>query len=261
MATMTGPKWGPKNGGAPKMIVFLLHGLGADGNDLIDLAPHWGNAAPDAVFLSPTRRSRMTAPLRAAVVQPLGPLPPARLAGVQVARPALDAMIDEACATYGLPASAVVLMGFSQGAMMALYAGLRRKEPVAGIMAYSGMLIGAETLAQEIVSRPPVLLVHGEVDEVVPAAASRQADRRCGRRGFRWNPPSAPGLATASTMPGSPPARFSCNGRRPASSLRDAAMKLARPDIARASPTCHEFQANRRRHDIWGSSVRSSPSG
>jgi len=177
MATMIGPKWGPKNGGAPKMIVFLLHGLGADGNDLIDLAPHWGNAAPDAVFLSPhAPEPHDGAPFGRQWFSLSDRSPPARLAGVQVARPALDAMIDEACATYGLPASAVVLMGFSQGAMMALYAGLRRKEPVAGIMAYSGMLIGAETLAQEIVSRPPVLLVHGEVDEVVPAAASRQAE-------------------------------------------------------------------------------------
>jgi phospholipase/carboxylesterase len=177
MAAMTGPKWGPKNGGAPKMIVFLLHGLGADGNDLIDLAPYWGNAAPDAVFLSPhAPEPHDGAPFGRQWFSLSDRSPPARLAGAQVARPALDAMIDEACATYGLPTSAVVLMGFSQGAMMALYAGLRRAEPVAGILAYSGMLIGAETLAEEVVSRPPVLLVHGEVDEVVPAAASRQAE-------------------------------------------------------------------------------------
>jgi phospholipase/carboxylesterase len=177
MAAMTGPKWGPKNGGAPKMIVFLLHGLGADGNDLIDLAPYWGSAAPDAVFLSPhAPEPHDGAPFGRQWFSLSDRSPPARLAGAQVARPALDAMIDEACATYGLPTSAVVLMGFSQGAMMALYAGLRRAEPVAGILAYSGMLIGAETLAEEVVSRPPVLLVHGEVDEVVPAAASRQAE-------------------------------------------------------------------------------------
>jgi phospholipase/carboxylesterase len=177
MAKTTGPTWGPKNGGAPKMIVFLLHGLGADGNDLIDLAPYWGDAVPDAVFLAPhAPEPHDGAPFGRQWFSLSDRSPPARLAGVQVARPALDAMIDEACATYGLPASAVVLMGFSQGAMMALYTGLRRKEPVAGIMAYSGLLIGAETLAEEVVTRPPVLLVHGEVDEVVPAAASRQAE-------------------------------------------------------------------------------------
>jgi phospholipase/carboxylesterase len=177
MAALTGPKWGPKNGGAPKMVVFLLHGLGADGNDLIDLAPFWGDAVPEAVFLAPhAPEPHDGAPFGRQWFSLSDRSPPARLAGVQVARPALDAMIDEACASYGLPASAVVLMGFSQGAMMALYTGLRRAAPVAGIMAYSGMLIGAETLAGEIVSRPPVLLVHGEVDEVVPAAASRQAE-------------------------------------------------------------------------------------
>lgn len=177
MATITGPTWGPKNGGAPKMIVFLLHGLGADGNDLIDLAPYWGETAPDAVFLAPhAPEPHDGAPFGRQWFSLLDRSPPARLAGVQVARPALDAMIDEACAIYGLTASAVVLMGFSQGAMMALYAGLRRAEPVAGILAFSGMLIGAESLAADLVSRPPVLLVHGEVDEVVPAAASRQAE-------------------------------------------------------------------------------------
>ena len=178
MAALTGPKWGPKNGGAPKMVVFLLHGLGADGNDLIDLAPHWGSTVPDAVFLAPhAPEPHDGAPFGRQWFSLTDRSPPSLLAGVQaIGRPALDAMIDEACATYGLPASAVVLMGFSQGAMTALYTGLRRIEPVGGIMAYSGALIGAEALAGEVVTRPPVLLVHGEVDEVVPATASRQAE-------------------------------------------------------------------------------------
>jgi phospholipase/carboxylesterase len=177
MAVLDGPRWGPKNGGKPEMVVFLLHGLGADGNDLVDLAPHWGNAAPGALFLSPhAPEPHDGAPFGRQWFSLSDRSPPARLAGARMARPVLDAMINAACAETGLPASAVVLMGFSQGAMMALYAGLRRPEPVAGIMAYSGLLIGAETLAGDIVSRPPVLLVHGEVDEVVPAAASRQAE-------------------------------------------------------------------------------------
>ena len=177
MADLDGPRWGPKSGGAPKQIVFLLHGLGADGNDLIDLAPHWGTTVPDALFVaSHAPDPHDGAPFGRQWFSLMERTPAARLAGVTAARPVLDQMIDAECAAAGLPPSAVVLMGFSQGAMMALYTGLRRPAPLAGIMAYSGMLIGAEALPQEIASRPPVLLVHGEVDEVVPAAASRQAE-------------------------------------------------------------------------------------
>jgi phospholipase/carboxylesterase len=176
MAALDGPRWGPKNGGAPKMIVFLLHGLGADGNDLIDLAPHWGNTVPDALFVSPHAPDPHDgAPFGRQWFSLMERTEAARLAGVTAARPVLDAMIDAECARSGLPDSAVVLMGFSQGAMMALYTGLRRPRPLAGLMAYSGMLIGAGAAA-EIVSRPPVLLVHGDVDQVVPAAASHQAE-------------------------------------------------------------------------------------
>ncbi|MDB5370211.1 MAG: phospholipase/Carboxylesterase [Roseomonas sp.] len=172
-----GPRWGPKNGGAPKLIVFLLHGLGADGNDLIDLAPHWAGSVPDALFISPhAPEPHDGAPFGRQWFSLSDRSPAARLAGVMVARPALDAMITAECTAAGLPESAVVLMGFSQGAMMALYAGLRRATPPAGIMAYSGMLIGAEALRAEIAGRPPVLLVHGEADQVVPAAASHQAE-------------------------------------------------------------------------------------
>lgn len=159
------------------MIVFLLHGYGADGNDLIDLAPHWARAAPEALFISPhaphpceggpygrqwfSLADRRPAPL---------------LAGIQSVRPLLDELIDAECAAAGLPQSAVALMGFSQGAMMALYTGLRRKVAPAAILAYSGRLLGEEALPSEITSRPPVLLVHGEADEVVPVAASRAAE-------------------------------------------------------------------------------------
>ncbi|MBO1074747.1 alpha/beta hydrolase [Roseomonas marmotae] len=177
MATMDGPRWGPKSGNAPKMIVFLLHGLGADGNDLIDLAPYWANAVPDALFISPhAPEPHDGAPFGRQWFSLSNRAPAALLAGVQTARPVLDAIIDQECAAAGLPPSAVVLMGFSQGAMTALYTGLRRQVAPAGIMAYSGMLIGASALAGEIACRPPVLLVHGEVDQVVPAAASQQAE-------------------------------------------------------------------------------------
>lgn len=173
MPAEDGPRWGPKQGGKPDMIVFLLHGLGADGNDLIDLAPHWGETVPGALFVAPHAPDPHDgAPFGRQWFSLMERTEAARLAGVTAARPVLDAMIEAECAAAGLPDAAVVLMGFSQGAMMALYTGLRRPRPLAGIMAYSGMLIGGA----EAASHPRVLLVHGEADEVVPAAASHQAE-------------------------------------------------------------------------------------
>lgn len=177
MAALDGPRWGPKSGGKPKLIVFLLHGLGADGNDLIDLAPYWANAVPDALFIAPhAPQPHDGAPYGRQWFSLSDRTPVNRLAGVRMAQPVLDAAITAECAAAKLPESAVVLMGFSQGAMTALYTGLRRVVEPAGILAFSGMLIGADTLAAEIAGRPPVLLVHGEQDEVVPAEASHQAE-------------------------------------------------------------------------------------
>ena len=177
MAALDGPRWGPKSGGKPKLIVFLLHGLGADGNDLIDLAPYWASAVPDALFIAPhAPQPHDGAPYGRQWFSLSDRTPVNRLAGVRLAQPVLDGAITAECAAANLPESAVVLMGFSQGAMTALYTGLRRAVEPAGILAFSGMLIGADTLAAEIAGRPPVLLVHGEADEVVPAEASHQAE-------------------------------------------------------------------------------------
>lgn len=160
------------------MLVLLLHGYGADGNDLIDLAPHWAQAVPDALFIAPHAPQDCDGgPYGRQWFSLEDRSPAALLAGIQSARPQLDALIEAECVAADLPPGAVALMGFSQGAMMALYTGLRRAVPPAGILAYSGRLIGEESLAAEIRARPPVLLVHGEADEVVPAKASRAAER------------------------------------------------------------------------------------
>lgn len=177
MAALDGPRWGPKAGGKPKLLVFLLHGYGADGNDLIDLAPHWAQAVPEALFISPHAPQPCEGgPYGRQWFSLADRRPGPLLAGAQAARPLLDELIVREAAAAGLPESAVVLMGFSQGAMMALFTGLRRKVAPAGILAFSGRLIGEELLPDEIASRPEVLLVHGEVDEVVPVASSRAAE-------------------------------------------------------------------------------------
>ena len=175
MPILDGPEWGPKTGPA-KHLVVLLHGVGADGNDLIDLAPGWAGAAPEAQFWSPHAPEAydQAGPGFGRQWFSLADRTPARMAaGLAAVRPVLDAAIAERCAALGIPLTHVALMGFSQGAMTALSYGLRRAEPPAAILAYSGGLPDATDLADSIACRPPVLLVHGEDDQVVPASASR----------------------------------------------------------------------------------------
>lgn len=169
---LSGPSRAPKSGGNPKQLVILLHGIGADGNDLIGLAPYYQHVLPDALFVAPN------APL-AFDMAPFGYQwfsiqdmhARTRLNGVRQAAPALDAFIDAELARLGLSEDQLALIGFSQGAMMALHVGLRRERAVAGIISHSGMLVGESVLAGEIRSRPPVLLTHGVVDEVLPVQA------------------------------------------------------------------------------------------
>ena len=193
---LSGPSRPPLAGGKPRRLVVLLHGLGADGNDLIGLASGWAAILPDAEFLAPD------APFPC----DMGPFghqwfslqdrsPAAILAGVRGAAPILDAFFDEALAVRGLAEPDLALIGFSQGTMMSLFAGLRRARPVAGIVGYSGALIGAETLPQEIRSRPPVLLVHGEADPVVPFQALALAESGLRTAGVPIETLACPGLA------------------------------------------------------------------
>ncbi len=167
----------PLSGGAPKKIVLLLHGYGSNGEDLIALAPHLRHILPDALFLAPD------APQRCAIGRgyqwwPLDAYSPAALArGAAAAAPAVDAFLDRKLGQYGLSEADAALVGFSQGTMMALHVGLRRPRPLAGILGYSGALTGADALAGEIMNKPPVLLIHGAADQVVPAAALGVASR------------------------------------------------------------------------------------
>jgi phospholipase/carboxylesterase len=175
MTQLDGPRWGPGEGNARQLVV-LCHGVGADGHDLIDLAPHWAAALPHAAFAAPDApESYDQAPFGRQWFS-LADRTPARLAaGAAVAAVALGRFIDAELLRLQLPASAYALVGFSQGAMTALHAGLRRAVPPRAILAYSGALLAPEGIADSGASLPPVLLVHGEADEVVPAERSRQA--------------------------------------------------------------------------------------
>jgi phospholipase/carboxylesterase len=184
MAKIDGPRFGPQAGGAPRQLVVLCHGVGSNGDDLIALAPMLAAALPHALFISPhgpepydmmsggggrqwfSLADRRLAPMEA---------------GVRAATKSLDQFLDETLSALKLPPTAYALAGFSQGAMMALFTGLRRPQAPRVILAYSGMLLGPDKLQAEMANRAPVLLVHGERDEVVPASASKIASEVLGR--------------------------------------------------------------------------------
>ncbi len=182
MAGLDGPRLPPRSGGPARQLVVLLHGVGADGSDLIGLAPVLSAALPDAAFVAPDAPFPCDMAPFGRQWFSLQDRSPARLAaGVHAVAPALQGFVEGELARLSLPASALALAGFSQGAMMALHVGLRMAEPPAAILAYSGALLETpESLAAEVVAarapRPPVLLVHGDSDGVVPVGASRMAE-------------------------------------------------------------------------------------
>ncbi len=196
--TLEGPSWGPADGGAPRGLVVLLHGLGADGFDLIDLAPLWGRAVPGALFVAPHAPEACDlAPYGRQWFSVQDRTPARMLAGVRAAAGTLSAWLDAEQARLGLAPGQLALMGFSQGAMTALFCGLRRDPPPAAILGYAGRLLGAEALGAELAARPPVLLVHGEADEVVPAEASRAAEAALRALGVAVAASYRPGLGHA----------------------------------------------------------------
>ena len=168
--------WGPASKAAPKQLVVLCHGLGADAYDLLDLAPAWGDAAPDALFASVNAPDEHYSGFGRQWWAVSDRRPEVMTDGVRRAAGFLNAFIDAELARLGLPPEAYALMGFSQGAMTVLFTGLRRPVAPRAILAFSGALIAPETLAGEIRNRAPVLLVHGEADGQVPVHRSRDAE-------------------------------------------------------------------------------------
>jgi len=184
----------PHAGGAPKKIVLLLHGYGSNGDDLIALARHWQHLLPDALFLAPNAPQRCGYGFGYQWWALSNLSPQALAAGAAAAAPEIDAFIDRKLEQYCLRDADLALVGFSQGTMMALHVGLRREQAVAGILGYSGALTGAADLPNQIRSRPPILLVHGSADQVVPVAALHEAARALGAVGVDVSTHLSPGL-------------------------------------------------------------------
>ena len=167
-----GPHIPPASGGPARSLVVFLHGYGADGKDLIGLGREWAPALPSTAFVSPnapelcpgTPMGRQWFPLtmrdQREIVQ-----------GVAKARPAIDVFLDAELHRHGLDESACVLVGFSQGTMLALHVGPQRKKKLAGILGYSGLLADPNALKGGATQKPPVFLIHGDRDDLIPVAA------------------------------------------------------------------------------------------
>ena len=191
---LSGPTREPASGKA-KALVILLHGYGADGDDLIGLADAWAPALPGAAFVAP--HAPQVLPYAGAQGRQWFDLtmrdPGEYWRGVSAAGPELDRFLDHELERHGVSPDRLALVGFSQGTMLALHVGLRRSR-IAGIAGYSGLLAGPEHLAADMRSRPPVLLVHGAADDVVPVQATEVARDALAQNGVPVEWHIVPGL-------------------------------------------------------------------
>jgi phospholipase/carboxylesterase len=176
MPTLEAIHWGPASKAKPRQLVILCHGLGADAFDLIDLAPSWQHACPDALFASVHAPFQHDSGFGRQWWSVADRSPLVTEAGVRNATPYLDGFISAELGRLDLPDDAYAIMGFSQGAMISLFTGLRRRSAPRAILAFSGALIAPDTLNAELANRTPVLLVHGEADEAVPVSRSYDAE-------------------------------------------------------------------------------------
>ena len=188
---LDGPSRAPASGKKAKQAVVFLHGYGSDGNDLIGLASYFAESLPDAAFFSPhapeageTGMGRQWFTLQGYDPNLLR-RDPSRMTdafarmydGAKNSATSLNAYLDRVLEETGLEASSLALIGFSQGTMMAMHIGLRRPSAIGAIVGYSGALLGSEHLAAEAKPRPPILLVHGSADDVVPLPALTHMQR------------------------------------------------------------------------------------
>ncbi len=182
---ISGPRHEPPAGVAVEQLVVLVHGYGADGADLIALAAEWAGLLPGTAFVAPNGPELCEmAPMAYQWFALTDFSAGEREAGVRAAAPVLDNFISGELARYGLGEDRLALVGFSQGTMLSLWVAAHRASACAAVLGYSGMIAGEETLSREIVSRPPVMLIHGSADQLIPVAALAHAVDFLGANGF-----------------------------------------------------------------------------
>ncbi|WP_424939801.1 alpha/beta hydrolase [Aliiroseovarius sp. S253] len=158
--------------GTTKSVVVFLHGYGADGADLLGLADPLSEHMPDTTFIAPDAPEKCLG-------NPMGyqwfPIPwldgsseEDSMRGVEMATADINAFLDQVLEDEGIEPSQLIVFGFSQGTMMSLRVLPRRDEPIAGLVAFSGRMLEPDQFAENVVSKLPILLVHGDQDDMVP---------------------------------------------------------------------------------------------
>jgi len=171
MAKLDGPRREPR-GSPARSLVVLVHGYGASGEDLIALADAWRDLLPATAFIAPHAAERLAFAGAGYQWFQLTMRDPGEYwRGALAAAPALDRFIDDELQRYRLSPTRLALVGFSQGTMMALHIGPRRQVAPAAVVGFSGVIAGPENLKRDIRARPPVQLIHGEEDDVIPVEA------------------------------------------------------------------------------------------
>jgi phospholipase/carboxylesterase len=169
---LDGPRMPPAGGRKADALVVLLHGYGSNGADLISLAPYWAKLLPGAMFVAPNAIEPVPQAPGGFQWFPIAQLDPRLMeAGVRQAAASLDRFLDRELERAGLEPERLALVGFSQGTMMALHVGMRRARLPAAILGYSGVLVAARKLKDEVKAAPPILLVHGDQDPMIPVTA------------------------------------------------------------------------------------------
>jgi phospholipase/carboxylesterase len=175
---ISGPIIEPSSENPPKQMIIFVHGYGADGNDLIGLANYFQSTLPEAIFLSPHAPEACSMNPSGYQWFDLTSTDPAVLwSKILVAADHLNEFIDSKLLEYNIAEENLALIGFSQGTMMSLHVSLRRKNTMAAVLGYSGRLIGADLLKDDLISKPSIYLIHGDQDPMVPYQDSLTAEK------------------------------------------------------------------------------------
>ena len=203
LASLSGPIRPPASGGKAKQLVILLHGWGADGPNLIDLADMFAPLLPDAQFIAPNAPYPCEAnPYGYQWFSLMDRQPSHLLAGVRGAAEILNAFLDEQLKTLGLDNSKLALVGFSQGTMTGLHVALRRVPAIGCLVGFSGRRLSEDLLSKEIAARPPICLIHGNADDVVPYASLAHAEAALKAHGVSVEAHTRPFLGHSIDMEG-----------------------------------------------------------
>jgi phospholipase/carboxylesterase len=194
---LAGPSLKPRSGKKPKKLIILLHGLGADGNNLMDIAGVLNRFIPDTYFICPDAPHpyyqgmagyQWLNSIRSATYEDT-------ISQLNVVEKTLNDFIDKQLERFGLNESDLSVIGFSQGTIVSLHSLVRRKKPVSLVVGFSGALVGPELLTEEVVSKPPILLIHGEEDDILPVERMHEAHEALNKQGFDVEKYAYPNLA------------------------------------------------------------------